>query len=140
MTTEFEKAIASAREARRVGRASDAIRDYKRASSLAREESLNELLAFALRHLGDLQQETGDFIQADQAIVEAVAIYRALNEGNPLNLANALRLHALAQEALGGTNLAIKSWKEAHSLYLKTGINEGVQESQSHLNTLRRVS
>ncbi len=139
MTTEFEKAIASAREARRSGKTSDAIADYKRASSLARKDSMNDLLAFALRHLGDLQQETGDFIQANQAIEETVAIYRVLNEDNPLNLANALRLHALAQEALGGTIPAIESWEEAHRLYLKAGINEGVQECQSHLNTLRGV-
>ncbi|MBI1751231.1 MAG: tetratricopeptide repeat protein [Acidobacteria bacterium] len=139
MTAEFEKAVARAREARRSGRLSDALKDYSLAASLARDASKNDLLAFALRHLGDLQQELGNFMEADEVIVEAVALCRLLNEDHPLNLANALRVHALVHEGLGETSRAIESWQEAHGLYTKSRVNEGVQECQNHLNTLRSV-
>jgi tetratricopeptide (TPR) repeat protein len=98
---------------------------------------MDDLLAFALRHLADLQQEVGDFSEADQAIEEAVALYRLLKEDNQLNLANALRIHALVQEALGRSALAIVSWQETHGLFMKSGVTEGVQECQSHLFSLR---
>lgn len=137
MTTEFEKAATRAREARRSGRLSDAIKDYRQAAALARDASKNDLLAFALRHLGDLQQELGNFMEANQVVVEAVALYRHLNEDHPLNLANALRVHALVQEGLGETSRAIESWQEAHDLYVKSGVNEGVQECQHHINAHR---
>jgi len=53
-----------------------------------------------------------------------------------LDLANALRVLALAQESLGQLAKADGSWREARSLYEAVGVLPGVHECDEHIARL----
>src|ERR1700745_2638432 len=88
-----------AHQARKQGRLGEAARYYASAAAMARVAGEHDGLAHALRHVSDLARERGDGPLALEAGEEAVALYRA--GASPLNLANALRVHALALQTLG---------------------------------------
>jgi len=87
--------------------------------------------AHALRHVADLARELGDVDEARSAAAEAVEIYRPLGEPHRLDLANALRMFALAQDAKSED--ATETWREARDLYRSCGIAAGVIECDAHL-------
>ena len=64
---------------------------------------------------------------------EAVAIYANLPERR-LDLANALRLKALALDALDRPAEAALDWTEARRLYADLGVTEGVTECDARLS------
>lgn len=105
MTEAIETLLAEARRARGEGRASDSRNAYARAAGHASE---------ALAH-------------AEQA----ASVYRA--KGPPLDLANALRLKALALDDLRRPDQAAAVWIEARDLYAAEGVAAGVAECEARL-------
>jgi tetratricopeptide (TPR) repeat protein len=91
-------------------------------------------LAHALRHLGDLHQDTGGWSQADEYYLQALALYRRDNSVTPLELANALRPMAQLRERMGDAGAAQPLWREARALYLAAGVSEGAAECDRHLS------
>lgn len=128
MTPAVEILVAQARAARRSGDPAGAADLYRSAARTAREDQDEAGLALALRHVADLAREAGDADQSRQAALEAVAAYRRLQPPDPLGLANALRLQALAQPD-GADTL----WREARDLYREQGVAEGVAECEARL-------
>ncbi|MDQ0462466.1 tetratricopeptide (TPR) repeat protein [Caulobacter ginsengisoli] len=127
MTT--RQVLAEAILARDAGRPAEALDLYARAGELARQDGDAVLLAFALRHVSDLAREQGDAGRALDTAREAVSLYRALPDAPPLDLANALRLAALA---LAGDE-ARDLWREAGELYVLAGAPAGARECRARL-------
>ena len=115
--------------ARRV-RAEDAVASraaYAEAADLARADMRPDVLAHALRHLSDLDREARRNDAARMEADEAVALYR--QSGGGLDLANALRLAALAR---GGSETRLL-WAEARDIYQAAGVDAGVAECERQL-------
>ena len=70
-------------------------------------------LGHALRHLGQVQQESGDIDQAEACYTEAVALYREFGAAEPLQLANSVRYLAVAKHETGEAEAAAGLWQEA---------------------------
>ena len=136
--TSAKEAIAAAckdaQQARNQGQMDEARRYCARAAAMARVAGEHDALAYALRHLSDIAREQGDTQLALEAGEEAVALYRS--GSSPLNLANALRLNALALQALGSEPLTVPLWAEARTLYLTEGVLAGVDECDRRLRDL----
>jgi hypothetical protein len=130
MSAPVEEALAAARRHRADGRSADAEAGYVRAAELARSSGENALLAHALRHVTDLARERGEVALALDAAREAVALYRGPGTGSALDLANALRLAALATPAEADARLL---WTEARALYSEAGVLVGVADADRHL-------
>ncbi len=131
--SEAREAIAEARRIRTAGDATGAEQLYWRGAELARTEDDDILRAHALRHVSDLACERGDFPLALNLAEEAVAVYRAAANPRPLDLANALRLTALALEGLDLSDEAAPAWQEARHLYACLEVQAGVEECDRHL-------
>ncbi len=89
--------------------------------------------AYDLRHASDRARLEGRSVEALGNATEAVAIYANLPERR-LDLANALRLKALALEALDRPAEAALDWTEARRLYADLGVTEGVTECDARLS------
>jgi len=125
--------VEQARQDRMEGRIREALLGYERAAALARVTNDLGQLAHAQRHVGDLHRELGQNRAAEAAASEAVAVYRQHDGDASLDLANALRVLALAHESLGQSPAAAVSWREARSLYLAVGVLPGVHECDQHI-------
>jgi hypothetical protein len=125
--------IEEARQARDAGRSGEARLAYADAAELARSEQDGDLRAHALRHVSDLAREHGETGQALTAAEEAVALYRAMPHCRPLDLANALRLNALAPDDFARGYEAALRWGEARDLYASEQVQAGVEECDRHL-------
>ena len=134
---DFASMFESARTARNAGRADEAERAYAAAAEHARAANDPLALAHALRHLSDLARERGASDEALTSAAEAVAIYRTQPDSRPLDLANALRLNALALYLAGRAAEAEPLWHEARDLYASSGIAAGVQEADGRLAARR---
>jgi len=135
MPVDFEGMFAAARADRNAGRCDDAERAYAAAAEQARSEKEPVALAHALRHISDLARERGSVAEALSSATEAVAIYREQPGSRPLDLANALRLNALALSAAGRADEARALWQDARRLYAQTGVIAGVEEADARLST-----
>ena len=131
MTDPIDEAIARARSERAHGRLLEARDDYARAVALARSAGDDTALAFTLRHLGDVSLKTGALAAAAAAAEEAVSICRRLP--GDLDLANALRIAALAAGQMGQPGDAADKWREARDLYARAGVADGVVECDAHI-------
>jgi len=89
--------------------------------------------AYDLRHASDRARFEGRHVQALGDATEAVAIYANLSDRR-LDLANALRLKALALDGLDRSGEAVLDWIEARRLYADLGIAEGVTECDARLS------
>lgn len=133
MIPDIEAMLAQARALRTSGRTDAAAVAYRDAAALARATDAPLALAHALRHVSDLARDAG---RADEALVcgsEALALYRAHAAPQPLDLANALRVTALALDGMQQRDEAVLLWREARSLYAGLGIDAGVAECEAHL-------
>jgi hypothetical protein len=130
---EVEQLLGQAREERAAGRPAEARLTYARAADLARLIGDDRQSAHALRHVADLAREARDPGSSLAASCEAVVIYRRRTDFPPLDLANALRLTALALEDLGRGPESAVCWREARDLYRQGGVDAGVQECDAHL-------
>jgi len=133
MSTDFAEIFAAARADRNAGHCDEAERTYGAAASQARTENEPLALAHAQRHISDLARERGSIDEALAAAAEAVAIYRAQSGSRPLDLANALRLNALALDAANRGGEATPLWQEARGLYASAGVAAGVEEADARL-------
>lgn len=135
---DFEPFFVAALQAANAGHPDQARDLYAKAADKAREVGAALPLAHALRHVSDLDREAGEPRSALVAADEAVALYRASPEATDLDLANALRLGALAREALG--QAATDLWREAGALYMDADVKAGVEEAQRRLNLATRAA
>lgn len=134
MTDAIQIHLTSAREAMAEGRAGDARNSYARAAALSRESGAPLLQAHALRHLSDLDREADHPEQALAHAEQAAALYRANGQGASLDMANALRLRALALDGLRRPNQAVGVWTEARDLYAAAEVAAGVAECEARLD------
>lgn len=132
--------VVEAKKARREGRPSEARKLYERAAEEYRAQGDLMLWAHSLRHAAELALEEG---QSDSATVisgEVIEFYRRSTPQTApetLEMANALRVGALASEASGDKGIACARWEEAKNLYRAGGIAEGVSEAERRLSDLR---
>lgn len=132
MNDAFEIAVKLALQAREVGDLQAACTQYEVASALCEINQDEYRRAFALRHVADLQLGLGHLDEALDAALRAETIYRA-GIGGPLDLANSLRLVALAFTALGDRSKALAYWRQAMIIYVELKIADGVAECQAHI-------
>jgi hypothetical protein len=128
-----DEALEAAYRVRSQGDAARSEQLYSHAATLASAEGDDSLRAHALRHVSDLARERGAFSEALDAAEEAQALYRAAPGSRPLDHANALRLTALALDALGDAHAAASQWRQARALYVKEGIHLAVEECDRRL-------
>jgi tetratricopeptide (TPR) repeat protein len=105
---------------------------YSEAITLLRNAEATERLAYALRHAAEVRSELREYAVAGNHIQEAVRLYRAIEDGGTLGLANALRVAALNNE-----REAHALWLEARDLYSAAGVDAGVDEANTHLDCLQ---
>lgn len=125
MTDAIEAHLTLARDAAAEGRAGDARNSWARAAALSRESGAPLLQAHALRHLSDLDREADHLEQAEQAS----ALYSANGHGASVDMANALRLKALALESLRRTKPAQAAWRAARDLYAGANVEAGMADA-----------
>jgi len=109
------------------GNGAEALALYRQAADRAHQPGDADM-AHCLRHIGIITLDDNDNESALSAGQEAVAIYRECADDS-LELANALRVTALAHSALGATDQAARCWVEARAIYLKLEIASGVAEA-----------
>lgn len=136
MRNDIDKALSDGRLARNEGRPLDAASHYEEAATLARSVNDHHALAIALRHVADIVRDSGDAKRALEASREAVSLYRGLG-ATPLELANALRVNALALRAACEDDKALPLWIEARWLYHSVNVLAGVEECDRYLADLR---
>ncbi|MDI1325246.1 MAG: hypothetical protein PSV23_00390 [Brevundimonas sp.] len=135
MTDAIQAHLTTAREAMAEGRSLDARNSYARAAALSRESGAPLLQAHALRHLSDIDREADHLEQALAHAEQAAALYRSNGQGTSLDMANALRLTALALDALRRPAAAEALWTAARALYADAGAAAGVAECERRLET-----
>jgi hypothetical protein len=133
MTDAIEAHLNAAREAATEGRAADARNSYARAAALSRESGAPLLQAHALRHLSDLDRAADHLEQALAHAEQAAAICSANGQGASIDMANALRLKALALDSLRRAVLAQAAWRAARDLYAGASVEAGVAECDARL-------
>ena len=132
MSRSTEALLGQARAARCAGRAAEARETYARAGAAARDAGQHLLEGDALRHLSDLDREAGRHQEALAAAEQAITLYEAA--GRPLDLANSLRLKALALDGLQRpTDDAQGVWSRARDLYAEVAVADGVAECETRL-------
>jgi hypothetical protein len=89
--------------------------------------------AYDLRHRSDRARLEGRAVAALADATEAADIYFDLPD-RALDLANALRLKALALDALERSGEAVVDWTEARRIYADLGVAEGVAECDARLS------
>ncbi len=136
MTDAIQAHLTAAREAMADHRPVDARNAYARAAALSRESGAPVLQAYALRHLSDLDCHSGHPEQALAHAEQAAALYAANGGGASLDMANSLRLRALALDALRRPDQARTVWTEARDLYAALEIAAGVAECETRLERL----
>jgi hypothetical protein len=128
-----EERLRAGRVARNEGRVEDAELLYQSAVDEARRTNAPVALAHGLRHLSDVARHLGHATIALSAGLEAVSVARAI-EGLPaLDLANALRVAALALQMHHRWNEARPVWAEARGYYAAAGVVAGVDECDAAL-------
>jgi tetratricopeptide (TPR) repeat protein len=133
MTDAIQTHLTTAREAMAEGRTLDARNAWARAAALSRESGAPLLQAHALRHLSDIDRETDQLEQALAHAEQAAALYRSNGQAASIDMANALRLTALALDALRRPVPAEAAWTAARDLYADAGVAAGVAECERRL-------
>ncbi len=134
MTDAIEAHLTLARDAAAEGRTGDARNSYARAAALSRESGAPLLQAHALRHLSDLDREADHLEQALAHAEQASALYSANGQGASQDMANALRLKALALDELRRPTSSRAAWTAARELYIALGVPAGVAECERRLD------
>lgn len=104
---------------------------YEEAVTLFRETDQPLVLAHTIRHLGDVYLEQGRPDLAEPCYLEALGLYRDLQDDSSLDLANALRSLAVLRWEQART-----LWEEVRVLYTSLRIEAGVQESAARVAAL----
>jgi hypothetical protein len=93
--------VKMAREARREGRLADAAELYEFVAGKCEEAEAPLKGAHARRHAAELLLEAQDVAAAQKAIGRVLELYREEGDIPPLEMANALRVKGLVDEAAG---------------------------------------
>ncbi|MCW3834964.1 hypothetical protein ACFQ1E_02115 [Sphingomonas canadensis] len=125
---------ARAQQARREGRAADALALQQEAADAFASAGDAGRQAHARRHLADLLADGGDPAAAAPLYAEVLAFY-ALS-GPALDAANAYRAGACNAERMGDADAARRLWAEVRDRYAALGVNPGVAEAETRLAAL----
>jgi hypothetical protein len=127
--------VIEAKSARRQGRLSDAKALYGEAAESFQAEQQPARWAHALRHSAELAIRTGD---PSGGLVEAQAVIAHYRSSPPssLEMANTLRVLALAEAAIGERDRACTHWSEARALYVDVGVADGIAEADRRVAAL----
>jgi tetratricopeptide (TPR) repeat protein len=127
--------VIEAKSARRQGRLSDATALYEEAAQSFQAEDQPARWAHALRHAAEFALRAGDSVTGLREAQIVVEYYRGAPP-TTLEMANALRVMALAEAAAGEKDSAMEHWSEARVLYRDAGIADGVLEADRHVALL----
>ncbi|HEY4009773.1 MAG TPA: hypothetical protein VGM11_06455 [Acidobacteriaceae bacterium] len=127
--------VIEAKSARRQGRLSDAQALYEEAAESFQAEQQPARWAHALRHAAEMAVRGGDPGSGLQDAYAVIEYYRS-SPPNSLELANALRVLALAEAAAGNRDSACTHWSEARELYVHVGVPDGVAEADRRVAAL----
>jgi tetratricopeptide (TPR) repeat protein len=127
-----DELIVQGREARASGDRAGAARLYDQACAAYELLGDAKRAMHALRHAAELRLQVGAIPEAQAAMSRVLGVYRA-HGADGLEMANALRVAALAEEAAGSSASAGELWTEARDLYGELGIEAGVAEADRHL-------
>jgi len=124
-----------AKKAWREGKFAECADFYRRAAEVF--DANGDFLkgAHAARHQAAALLKADDAVGARDCILEVVRFYRGQEVGR-LEMANALRVAALAEEGLGHMKEARAYWAETREGYLAEGIEAGVAECERQLKVL----
>jgi hypothetical protein len=124
-----DELIKMGKSARVEGRVDDALALYVSAVQILEEE--NDLVKWAhtLRHVAEMQAELKRGDEARKSIEAVLVFYRAEGTGKR-EMANSLRVAALAEEAAGDAAAGKVFWREAAELYAELRLEEGHIEAQ----------
>ena len=81
---------------------------------------------------GQAAGDTSAGLRDARAVVE----YYRNSPPTTLEMANALRVEAMAEAAMGATASAKQHWSEARALYVDAGVADGVAEADRRVATL----
>ena len=121
--------VIEAKSARRQGRLSDATALYEEAAESFQQEQQPQRWAHALRHAAEFAVRAGDCATGLREARIVLEYYRS-TPPTPLEMANALRVMALAEAAAGERDNALMHWEEARDLYVDAGVADGVVEAE----------
>jgi hypothetical protein len=130
--------VIEAKSARRQGRLVDATALYVEAAEAFRAAGETERWAHALRHAAEMAIKAGDTAAGLRDAQAVVAYYRSSPPAT-LEMANALRVEAMAEAATGANGSAKQRWSEARALYVDAGVADGVAEADRHVAALASV-
>ena len=119
-----------------LGRLEESCEIYAQAIALLREMDDPLRLAHTVRHLGDVARHQARNEVAVACYNEAIAIYRAHEDTQPLDLGNTLRGYGLLREELGDRAAARLIWEEALKLYTEVGVQPGIREANRRITLL----
>jgi hypothetical protein len=124
-----DELIKMGKSARVEGRVEDALALYVSAVQILEEE--NELVKWAhtLRHVAEMQAALKRGDEARKSIEAVLVFYRAEGTGKQ-EMANSLRVAALAEEAAGDASVGKVFWREAADIYAELRMEEGRVEAQ----------
>ena len=127
--------VIEAKSARRQGRLSDATALYEEAAESFRAEQQPARWAHALRHAAEFALRAGDSVTGLREARMVIEYYR-ITPPTALEMANALRVMAMAEAAAGELDNAMTHWREARGLYRDAGVADGVLEADRHVALL----
>lgn len=127
--------VIEAKSARRQGRISDAKALYEEAAESFQAEQEPARWAHALRHAAEFAVKAGDSLTGLQEALMVLEYYRS-SPPTTLEMANALRVAALAEAAAGECASAREHWCEARALYEDAGVADGVVEADRRVASL----
>jgi hypothetical protein len=135
MAMSGDDCVIEAKSARRQGRISDATALYEEAAQSFQAEQQPARWAHALRHAAEFAVKAGD---SGTGLREALAVLEYYRTSPPtaLEMANALRVAALAEAAAGESLSAREHWCEARALYMDAGVADGVVEADRRVASL----
>jgi tetratricopeptide (TPR) repeat protein len=109
---------------------------YEQAVVLLRSSDDRLKLAHTIRHLGDVHADRQHWPEAEECFAEALGIYRSHAAAGILDLANAIRSHAVLKTETGQREGARALWVEACELYESEGVAAGVEECRRRAEQL----
>ncbi|HEX4156033.1 MAG TPA: hypothetical protein VHY48_10500 [Acidobacteriaceae bacterium] len=127
--------VIEAKSARRQGRLSDATALYEEAAESFQKEQQPERWAHALRHAAEFAVRSGDSATGLRYALAVMEFYRS-SPPTTLEMANAVRVVALAEAAEGERARARDHWSEARTLYVDAGVADGVVEAERRVAAL----